>query len=206
LLLTRRRFAEAREMLDEIASLLDDGFLPEWLDEPAGPRAAADATMWLVHAGDLYVRRSGDETFLREMLFPALEGAMQYFRSGTRGVGVGRDGLLAIGGDVDGPARRPVGLNALWFHALAALSAVAKQAGRPEHAAFYTAWAREHQRAFNDAFWSEAKGCCHAALDGERPDESLEAAQVLAVSLPPMLLSSDRAARALDAIEQGLLT
>src|SRR5262249_9750631 len=112
----------------------------------------------------------------------------------------------AIGGDVDGPARRPVGLNALWFHALAALSAMAKQAGRPEHAAFYTAWAREHQRAFNDAFWSEAEGGCHAAPDGERPDESLEAAQVLAVSLPPMLLSSDRAARALDAIEQGLLT
>ena len=207
LLLTTRRFAEARELLEEVLSLLDDGFLPERLDDPAGGRAGAEATMWLVHAGDLYVRRSEDEAFLHETLFPALEGAMQYFRSGTRGVGVDRDGLLAVAGEeADAPARRPVGLNALWFHALAALSAMARQAGRPEHAAFYTAWAREHQRAFNDAFWCEAQGCCYAALDGDHPDETLDAAQVLAVSLPPVLLSTEHAARALDAIEQRLLT
>jgi glycogen debranching enzyme len=211
LLLATGRFDAARDTLAAYLPHLDDGLLPARLEDPTGPRAGAEASLWLVRACDLYVRHTDDQDFLRDAAFPALEGMMQYFRAGTRGgIGVDADGLLGEGLDAGARGapptrRRRVALNALWFHALAALAGMARRTGRVANAAFYTAWAREHQRAFNQSFWDEERGLCHAALVGDAPEGGLVPEAVLAASLSPPLLPPERAARLLAAIERELL-
>ncbi len=221
LVLVPRRFPLAREILTAYASHLDEGLLPERLNQAGSGPAPADAPLWLVRAADLYLRHSEDVEFLRASLFPALEAALQHYRAGTRhGVRVDRDGLLLCEEEAAAPrawgvppggaapaARtgKTVELNALWFHALAALSFIARRLGKPENAAFYTAWAREHQRAFNEAFWCEEQGFYYDSLDEKRGQVTLRAYQVLAASLSPALVPPDRGARMVEALEKQLL-
>src|SRR5207244_781081 len=93
---------------------------------------------------ELLARRSEDVELVREAIYPAVESIMQACRAGTRGgIRVGDDGLLWAGEGEEACCRAEV--NALWFHALVATAQLARLAGRKEGAAFYLAWAREHQ-------------------------------------------------------------
>lgn len=198
-----RGFGLAREVLDGYVEYLDEGLAPEAFDAPdGGPRYGGPApSLWLVTAADLYARRSADRAFLAETLYPALDGVMQALRQGTRhGVRVDRDGLLAAGGV------KRADLNALWYHALVAMAQLARSLAHRETAAFYLAWAHEHQQRFLEAFWDEAGGRLHGALGPAGPEGVLSPAQALAVSLPPALLEPERAARLVATLERELVT
>jgi hypothetical protein len=202
-LVSLRGFGLAREVLDGYIEYLDEGLAPEAFDAPdGGPRYGDPApSLWLVAAGDLYARRSADGAFLAGTLYPALDGVMQALRQGTRhGVRVDGDGLLAAGGV------KRADLNALWYHALVAMAQLARTLSHRETAAFYLAWAHEHQQRFLEAFWDEAAGCLHEALGPAGPARGPSPAQALAVSLPPALLEPDRAARLVATLERELVT
>jgi glycogen debranching enzyme len=206
-LVALRAFEPAREVLRGMIDYLDEGLAPERFDLDDGSPVYGDAApgLWLIYAADLYARRSADGEMLSATLFPALEGVMQSHRSGTRGgVHVDGDGLLVTG---EGPeALKRADLNALWYHALVAMSQLARLIGRKESGAFYLAWARDHQKRFNEALWDEAHGCLFEALADSGPVRGLSPGQLLAVSLPPALLPPDRAARLMSTIESALFT
>jgi glycogen debranching enzyme len=206
-LVALRAFGPAREVLRGYAEYLNEGLAPEAFDRLDGtPRYGDPApALWLVHASELYVRRSDDVAFLRDTLYPALESVMQFYRAGTRhGVRVDADGLLAAG---EGAAAvRRAGVNALWSHALVAMAQLARLAGRRESGAFYLAWAREHQRAFAESFWDTTAGCLYEALGPAGPVRGLSPGQVLAVALVPPLLSPERAQRLVATLEHELVT
>jgi len=206
-LIALRRFDEAGEILRGLVDYLDDGLAPERFDAVDGrPVYGGPApALWMVHAAELLARRSEDVDRVRDAVYPMLEGVMQYFRAGTRGgVRVDAEGLLAIG---EGDAiERRCGLNVLWYHALVAMSQLARLVGRKESGAFYLAWAREHQKAFNDRFWDEARGCMHARLDAQGARGGLDPEQLFAVSLAPALLPPDRAAQLVATVERELFT
>ena len=205
-LVALRDFEESREVLRGAAEYLHEGLAAEGFDPTDGtPRYGDPAvSLWLVAAADLYTRRSEDLDFLRDTLYPALEGMMQFYRAGTHGVRVDEDGLLSSGnGDL---AIRRADLNILWYHALVAMAQLARLIGRRESGAFYLAWAHEHQKTFGETMWDEARGRLHHALGPDGPKPGLDATQLLAVSLAPPILPPDRASRLVESIERELFT
>jgi hypothetical protein len=203
-----REFGVARDIARGYLAYLDEGLAPEGFGADGSPRyGSPESSLWLVHVVDLLARRDDSEEtrqWLGDGAYASLEGVLQALRAGTRyGVHCDRDGFLWAGeGDA---ARARADLNALWYHALAAMSQLARRARRREHAAFYVAWARELQRAFAEAFWDEEAGALHGALGpGEERLRQLDPSQLLAVALPPMLLPPAHATRLLDTVAREL--
>ena len=208
-LVTLREFDRARDIARGYLAYLDEGLAPEWFGADGLPHyGSPETSLWLVHVADLLARRDDtgrSASWLADGAFAALEGVLHHLRSGSRyGVRCDRDGFLWAGEGDD--ARTRADLNALWYHALVAMSQLAKTGGRREHAAFYLAWGRELQRAFLDRFWDEPRGALFGAIhaDGTRTRE-ISPAQLLAVSLPPMLLPPDLARRLVRTVTRELL-
>jgi hypothetical protein len=202
-----RAFDAARQVLGGYVDYLDEGLAPAGFDTADGHPLYGDpaASLWLIHAADVFVRRSGETEFLSERLFQPLESIMQSYRQGTRGgIGVDRDGLLSSGEGAEALKRSD--LNALWYHALVAMAQLARLIGRKESGAFYLAWAREHQKQFNDGLWDEARGCLYEGLSARGPVVGLSASQLLAVSLSPPVLQTDCGERLVATIERALVT
>ena len=202
-----RAFDAARQVLSGYIDYLDEGVAPSGFDPVDGHPLYGDPapSLWLIHATDLYVRRSGETELLSDRLFQPLESIMQSFRQGTRhGILVDRDGLLATGGG--GELFKRSDHNALWYHALVAMAQLARLIGRKESGAFYLAWAREHQKQFNDEMWDEKHGCLYEGLGPRGPVAGLAPSQLLAASLPPAVLQPDLAERLIETVERALFT
>ena len=209
-LVTLREFDRARDVARGYVAYLDEGLAPESFDSTGMPvYGSPESSLWLVHVVDLLARRD-DETektraFLKDGAYATLEGVLQHLRAGSRhGVHCDRDGFLWCGeGDA---ARARADLNALWYHALVAMSQLGKLAGRREHAAFYLAWARELQRAFAERFWdAETGGLFEAFSTDGQTVRAVSPAHLYAVSLPPMLLPIENAVRLVDTVSRELL-
>ena len=204
-LLTLRAFDAARAVLATAAEHVDEGLAAEDFDLVDGtPRHGDPApSLWFVHAAELYARRSGDIDFVRHTLYGPLEAVVQSYRAGTRGgVRAGTDGLLMAG---EKGVRR-ADLNALWYHALVAMAQLAKKTERKEAAAFYLAWAREHQTRFNEAFWDEKRNTLYEAIDERGPVRGISPGQVLAARVAPPVLVPERIAPLVLALERALFT
>lgn len=205
-LIALRQFEAAREIVRGYVEYLDEGLAPESFDPIDGTPRYGDPepTLWLIHAADLLARRTEDLAFTRDFLFPALEGAMQLFRAGTRGgVRVMPDGLLSAGEGEH--AMRRADLNVLWYHAQVAMAQLSRIVGRKESGAFYLAWAHAHQRAFNEHLWDEACGCLTHARVGDFEVRGVSPSQLWALALTPSLLPPERAKRLLATIERELV-
>jgi hypothetical protein len=206
-LIALRSFDAARAVLRGYIEYLDEGLVPDAFDRDDGRPLYGDPapSLWLIHAAELFVRRSGDQRFLEEPLFAALEQIMTAYRAGTRhGIRVEPDGLLSAGEGAS--ASRRADLNALWYHALVAMAQLARLVGRKESGAFYLAWAREHQKQFNDTFWDDERGCLYHAITAHGPTPGLLPSHLLAVSLSPAVLPAERAERLIETVERELKT
>jgi glycogen debranching enzyme len=206
-LIAIRAFDAARAVLRGAIECLDEGLAPATFDAEDGYPKYGDPepSLWLIHAADLLARRTEDVEFTRVTLVPPLDGVMQSFRSGTRhGVRVERDGLLWAG--EGNAARARADLNALWYHALVAMAQLARLAGSKQSSAFYLAWAHEHQKCFQDHFWSEERGALHEVIGARGPEPGLTPGQLLAVCLPPSPLRPEAAATLMGTIERELFT
>jgi glycogen debranching enzyme len=154
----------------------------------------------------------------RQVLLDAVEAVLAGYAAGTRyGIHAAEDGLLAAGqpgsqltwmdARVDGAAitprcGKPVEVQALWIHALAA-GAVASPRWRALH--------QQARTAFEARFWNEAAGCLYDVVDVDHRcgavDGAMRPNQILAVGgLPTVLLSPERARRVVDAVEGRLWT
>jgi glycogen debranching enzyme len=155
----------------------------------------------------------------RQELLAAIEAILDGYSAGTR-YGIRADpidGLLAAGepgsqltwmdarvGDraVTPRCGKPVEVQALWVHALAAGAAASPR------------WQAHYERArasFAARFWNEAAGCLYDVVDVDhRPgalDATLRPNQIFAVGgLPEVLLPPERARRVVDTVEARLWT
>ncbi len=217
---------DAAAILHAFARHVKDGLIPNLFPEgeAEGLYHTADATLWMFHALERYLRATGDRRTLRRLL-PTLREIVRLHQQGTRfGIRVDpQDGLLRQGeegfqltwmdakcdGWVVTPRRgKAVEINALWHQALLNL---ARWVGEEEGATAARPLAEAAERArrsFNERFWYPEGGYLYDVVDGEdgKKDPSCRPNQLLALSLPDPVLERERWAPVLEAVRSRLLT
>jgi predicted glycogen debranching enzyme len=220
------RARDAAAILRAFARHVRDGLIPNLFPEgdAEGLYHTADATLWMFHAVDRYVRTTGDRQLLRRLL-PVLRDVVAHHQRGTRfGIGVDpEDGLLRQGeqgyqltwmdakveGWVVTPRRgKAVEINALWFNALSNLARWLEEEGEGEAARAAAGAAARARASFNRRFWDAAGRQLYDVVDGEdgRDDPACRPNQLLAISLPSPVLERERWAPVLETVRDRLLT
>jgi predicted glycogen debranching enzyme len=224
LTLCTRRYREASYILRTFGQYIRDGLIPNMF--PDGSRQGlyhtADATLWFFHAIARYVRATGDEAILRDLL-PKLVDIVRHHLAGTAfGIGVdSSDGLLRQGasgyqltwmdakvGDwVVTPRRgKAVEINALWYNAISWLHEWSQKYHVADDLDLASHIARARQ-SFNERFWYEDGGYLHDVVDGEQGDDpSCRPNQVLAIALDHPILDEARWKPVMSVVRDRLLT
>ncbi len=224
LLLTSRRFEEARQVLLTFARYCHRGLIPNVFpnsdDKPS--YNAADASLWYSVAAWKYWKASGNNDGIRELL-PTLREIVRHYQEGTRfDIYADTDGLINAGapgtqltwmdvkleGYIPTPRHgKPVEINALWFNTLLMLAELEEQVGQNFEAA--TALRREADRvaaSFVNLFWFADGGYLYDVVQGDFRDASIRPNQIFAVSLPHSPLSAEQQQSVLHIVTQHLLT
>ncbi len=211
LLLTTRRFAEAKQVLSVFAQYVDGGMIPNRFDDYTGKPEynTVDASLWFVHAAFEYARLSGDDDTLAHVLMPACRKVIDGYRGGTRyRIGMDpADGLIHQGdadtqltwmdaktNDVVFTPRqgKPVEIQALWHHALVLMR-------EDELAARVAA-------SFRQQFWLGETAGLADVVNGGVPDRSVRPNQIFAVSLPNSPLTTHQQVAVVAVVQRDLLT
>jgi predicted glycogen debranching enzyme len=224
LTLATSRADVARSILRELLRHADRGMIPNRFPD-AGEKpeyTAADASLWLFHAVQMFLVHTEDDAFVRASLYDGLSDIIDWHVRGTRhGIHVDDDGLLMAG-----PATvpltwmdvkighwlvtprhgKPVEVESLWYNALRLMEQLAQRYGDESRRVQYRDLARRARRSFNRLFWNPAAGCLYDVVDGARCDDSIRPNQVLALSMPFTMVSRAKAVSILDVVERGLLT
>ena len=226
LTLVTGRHAEAREILHLFGHYIRDGLLPNLFPEgeTEGLYHTADATLWFFHAVERYVRASGDQDTLDQLLPKLLEVAEHHVRGTRFGIGVDAgDGLLRQGEAgyqltwmdakvedwVVTPRRgKAVEINALWYNALRLLSGWLRRRSQGAAAQYWEQQAEQVHTAFNRRFWFEAGGYLYDVVDtGQGEDDtSCRPNQLLAIALDHPVLDPRHWAAVLKVVRERLWT
>lgn len=226
ILLVRKRYEQAREVLSLFAGYMRDGLIPNrFPDVDEEPEYnTADATLWFAWMADGYRQETGDERFFREEIYPRLRQCLQAYREGTRfGIRVDpTDGMLRVGehgwqvtwmdakvGDwvVTPREGKPVEIVALWLQFLQVLAEAARRyedAATAETAGDLLRRARE---AFMRTFWlAELHYLADVVDDKGRQDPRLRPNQLIALAIPQPPVPRDLARHVVRTVEHHLLT
>jgi len=178
-------------------------------DTPPPPEGA----LWLFVAAWRYLRATGDEALMRDVLLPALAkiAAAHDADGGAGGSGlhVAADGLLEAAPGSPAALRRSgkaVEINALWHNALATLADLGGRLGDAAQARIWGDRAKRVQRRYAEVFWHAAAGCLYDSVRPAGADPALRGHQVLAIGLPFPALSKQRGQRLLRTLEDRLAT
>jgi predicted glycogen debranching enzyme len=221
--LVTKNFAGAKALLQSLATKLDHGLLPSGLPENGSAPVyhGADVSLWFINSLWQYLRYTGDEETVSRLLDAVQEIVTEYRHGTLLGIATDADGLLkthaaGIGttwmdakvGDwvVTPRAGRPVELNALWYNALRIAGELCERFGRTAQAGDLRDLAAKAQASFNRKFWNGDRGCCFDVVADHGTDPSVRPNQILAISLPFPVLSSDRHPTLLEKVHRALLT
>ena len=223
LALATGRAESMRGILVEYASYVSQGMLPNRFPDDAGQPEynTVDATLWWFEAVAAYLRATGDDSILRELLTAMVRVVDWHLRGSRYGIRVDpEDGLLFAGEPgsqltwMDAKAGnwvvtprigKPVEVNALWYSALRSLERWLGLAG------FDSSRTREMANrvsvSFRSRFWNEELGYLHDVVDGpDGDDSSLRPNQLFALSISHPLLHGKLARSVVAAVREELLT
>ena len=224
LLLSTRRFDEAKSVLTTFAQAADEGMIPNRFDDRTGTAYfnSVDASLWFINAAFQYLNATGDsETFMQQLL-PTIRWIIDSYHNGTQfGICADSDGLITSGNHetqltwmdakCDGVSFTPrcgkaVEVNALWYNALC-LSAQFYADRDAKNARHYKSMADKVKVSFCKLFWNEKTGYLNDCIlpDGS-VDPTLRPNQIFAVSLGFSPLSPREQALVVDVVQKNLLT
>ena len=224
------RYSEVARILHDLTHSFEQGILPETLPFSAPSTdeqvyRSADTMLWYCYALDSYLRASQDYELLND-LYPCLVESINWYIQGNEyGVKMdARDGLLTLSsrastwmnGQKNGVAvtprtGKPVEVNALWYNALSLLHEWSQRLTHTGHVPPATTPYQElleHCRiSFQQNFWYADGGYLFDVVDGpDGNDRALRPNQLFACSLRYSVLSEERRASVLTAVERHLLT
>lgn len=225
LLLTTKRYEEARQVFTHFASYERGGLIPNVIREEILYNTV-DASLWFVHALKKYVEATNDWPFalgLRPVVRRIVAGYQQgtsYERNGVSyHIGADpSDGLIvsppqATWMDADPSGRgeriitprngKCVEINALWYGTLKFAVRLEQQDG--SDASTIEQLAARIKTSYN-AFWNEQAGYLYDVLDGDPKGAALRPNQIIAISHGEDLLSPEKQQRVLEAVSEALLT
>ena len=101
---------------------------------------------------------------------------------------------------------KPVEIQALWYNALCIMAELADKFGDETTQKRYRNMATVASWSFNRLFWNEKAGCLYDVTNGAPPDPSIRPNQILAVSLPHVMLPEERAKAVVEKVREHLLT
>jgi predicted glycogen debranching enzyme len=216
--------AMAKNVLREFARHVDQGMLPNHFpDAGENPEYnTVDATLWFFEAARAWMELTGDDEFVREVLYPVFTEIISWHVRGTRyGIRVDEDGLLTSGEPgvqltwMDAKVRdhvitprhgKPVEIQALWYNALRLMARWAGAFGDPSAQAGYAELAERAHASLNRTFWNESSVCLFDVVNGSERDGSIRPNQLFAISLTHPLVTGEKAESILRVVERELLT
>jgi len=222
LTIATRRYHEARSILETFGRHVKAGLIPNRFpdggEEPA--YNTVDAPLWYAIAADAYLRATKDYGALKDFLWKALHEICHSYIEGTlNNIHMDDDGLI-IAGDattqltwmdakvgewvVTPRHGKAVEVNALWYNTLRIMERLAGRMGVKDD--IYKGLARKVSREFTSTFWNREARCLFDVVNESGPDPSIRPNQILAISLPRMLLSADRREKMLKVVERHLVT
>ena len=208
LLLTTRRFSEARAVLATFAGAMKDGLLPN--DFGARCYNTIDASLWFFWAVQRYWAYTGDKEFLRE-IYPSLSAIAGRYAGETPGSRCDTDGLIsskpgltwmdAKVGDafVTPRAGKACEINALWYNALLVMEVFSGELEEEWDPSLAEKVAEGYQR-----FWNPERGCLFDLIDGRDP--AIRPNQVIAACLPFTPLDTHQIPGIVEVATEHLLT
>ncbi len=236
--LSTRQYDTAKSILRTFMAHCRRGLMPNLF--PEGTEAAAyntvDAALLFILAVYEYLRRTGDNAFVKQA-YPVMQEIIRWYAQGTDyGIHMDRDGLLMAGQGYDQvtwmdvrvedilPTPRhgkPVEINAYWYNALRIMEEFSAQRDKeptgpvredvseqsPEETAMdYGAMADRVYAVFEALYWNPEKKCLRDVLSGTAADDQVRCNQIWAVSLPFSLLSREKEIQVVETVFRRLYT
>jgi glycogen debranching enzyme len=100
---------------------------------------------------------------------------------------------------------KPVEIQALWYNSLCIMEDLAARFDDETGQECYRSMASAASSSFNRLFWNENTGCLYDLVN-VAPDASIRPNQIFAVSLTHGMLSSERAKKVVEKVQEHLLT
>ncbi|MCX7710492.1 MAG: amylo-alpha-1,6-glucosidase [Clostridia bacterium] len=220
--LSTKRFDDAKNILYTFSRYVKYGLVPNVFpdggDEP--PYNSVDASLWYFEAVYKYIQYTGDERFIFDHIYSALDEIIQAFRQGTIfKIKMDTDHLVSAGdpgtqltwmdakvGDwvVTPRHGKAVEINALWYNALRIFADLSKRLGKEN--AFYEELAEKVRQSFEKSFWNEEEQCLFDVITGESRDDSIRPNQIMAVSLSYPVLNGHKARKVVERVWTDLYT
>lgn len=228
LLLSTRRFPEARTVLETLAACVKDGLIPVRFSEGGLPEYdSADTSLWFFWAVWHYWRASRDFSFVVKECLPAMQEIIEGYLEGTLfGIGMDEDGLIELHDeetpltwmDAREPAShagvsgrpitprfgKPVEVNALWYCALNIMAAIEERRGGKKANTFIRLTRLVEERFIRTFVSSE--GFLLDCVSKQDSDASVRPNMLIAASLPFSPIPKIHAAGLLNVVEEHLLT
>lgn len=224
--ISARRYETARSILQTFAAYEKDGLMPNLFPEGGKEPMynTVDAALLFINSVWLYVQKSGDREFVREM-WPVMERIVEHYRKGTGfGIHMDTDGLIMAGEGLDQvtwmdvrvgeilPTPRhgkPVEINAYWYNALRIMekfSEMMSGAQGNEPAENYSALAELVKKSFAERFWLEEEGYLKDVISGTKSDRQIRCNQIWAVSMPFTMLNREQERKVVQTVWEKLYT
>jgi len=213
------RYEDAKSILRTFLAYEKDGLVPNLFPEGETQPMynTVDAALLLIDCMYQYVRRTGDQDFLKEA-FPTMKRIIAAYKKGTHhAIGMDSDGLIHAGQGLDQvtwmdvcvngilPTPRhgkPVEINAYWYNALRIMGEFDRTLGGTGRS--YDSLARKVKRSFVEQFYMKDKGYLRDVLSGTGADEQLRCNQIWAVSMPFTMLSPAQEKSVVDTVSHHL--
>jgi predicted glycogen debranching enzyme len=207
LLLCTGRHALAREILSSHAKMMQDGLLPNLVDEDGKPHYnSADASLWFLNAVREYCEATGDFESVRKKLWKPMQEIISSYVQGNPLVEMDSDCLIfvkepsatwmdaKVGGKAVIPRKgKPVEINALWHSGLCFSGELAAR----------FADMKTHQLA-SSKFMIAGEGGMFDVV--EPNDPALRPNQIFAVSLPHSPLNEIQRKHVFNLVRSQLYT
>lgn len=217
ILLTSRRFDDAKRVFWRFAKLEKKGLIPNRIGENIEYNTA-DAAMWFIQAVKSYLKYTGDSKFVDDMLpvmrriIGAYKNGAYYVKNGEKQrIWMDEDGLIMspaqatwMDADCFGKSQpvtprngKAVEINALWYDNLRFLSKLDND---------YGPLADSVKKSFNKKFWNRSEKCLYDVIEGDEHGRAVRPNMIFVVSHAGDLISMARQKQIVKKVKKELLT